>query len=619
MTKDAASAAGSGEAIKTKVFLSYARKDMGFADRLEAALKSRNFEPLIDRTEIYAFEDWWKRIQALIAEADTVIFIISPDSVGSKVCGQEVAYAAALNKRFAPVVLRRVADADIPEALAKLNFIFFDEDTAFDTGIARLRDALQTDIGWIRQHTAFGEQARRWAGAGRPGGLLLRSPLLEEAEHWIAMRPQTAPLPTQETQSFIAASRRGASRRRNILTGSLTAGLLIALALAGLAFWQRSVAVEQQKIAEEQRQIADRQRKRAEDTLAAATRTANGLVFTLAQKFRDQTGVPASLVKDILDRARALQDQLIKSGETTPDLKRSEAAALVETVISLLAIGDAKGALAAAEEAKRLDEELLAANPDNPNYQLIVSITDEKIGDVQAALGHLPEALAAYQASLAIRQKLTKDDPGIAAWQRDLAVSYQKLGNVQAAQGALTEAFKSYQASLAISERLVKTDGSNKEWQRDIAVCQNKIGDVEMSRHHAAEALAAYQASLIIIARLAASDSGNTTWQRDLSATNDRIGDAQMGLAHVPEALKAYQASLAVVERLSRSDPGNTEWQRDVVVACVKIAMADPTQARAYLLRAQAIVQQMQKSGQLAPRDSWMPAELAKLIAALPK
>jgi hypothetical protein len=41
---------------KTKIFISYSRKDMAFADRLEAALKARDFEPLIDRTEIYAFE-----------------------------------------------------------------------------------------------------------------------------------------------------------------------------------------------------------------------------------------------------------------------------------------------------------------------------------------------------------------------------------------------------------------------------------------------------------------------------------------------------------------------------------------------------------------------------------
>ena len=44
---------------KAKVFISYSRKDMAFADRLEAALKARGFEPLIDRKEIYAFEEWW--------------------------------------------------------------------------------------------------------------------------------------------------------------------------------------------------------------------------------------------------------------------------------------------------------------------------------------------------------------------------------------------------------------------------------------------------------------------------------------------------------------------------------------------------------------------------------
>lgn len=39
---------------KAKVFISYSRKDMAFADRVEAALKARGFEPLIDRTEFDA-------------------------------------------------------------------------------------------------------------------------------------------------------------------------------------------------------------------------------------------------------------------------------------------------------------------------------------------------------------------------------------------------------------------------------------------------------------------------------------------------------------------------------------------------------------------------------------
>jgi hypothetical protein len=69
---------------KTRVFISYSRKDMAFADRLEAALKARGFEVLIDRQEIYAFEDWWKRIETLISlGAEAPIFLRSLGAIAS--------------------------------------------------------------------------------------------------------------------------------------------------------------------------------------------------------------------------------------------------------------------------------------------------------------------------------------------------------------------------------------------------------------------------------------------------------------------------------------------------------------------------------------------------------
>src|ERR1700674_5715191 len=206
---------------KAKVFISYSRKDMPFADRLEAALRARGFEPLIDRSEIYAFEDWWKRIEALIAQADTGVFVLSADAVASAVCRREVKFAASLNKRLAPILYRRVDDRSVPEELQRLNFIFFDDDSKFDQSIERLAEALETDIAWVRRHTEFGEHARRWATAGRPGprGLLLRPPVLDEAERWIASRPRGGPPPTEATRAFIAESRRAATRRRNVLTG----------------------------------------------------------------------------------------------------------------------------------------------------------------------------------------------------------------------------------------------------------------------------------------------------------------------------------------------------------------------------------------------------------------
>jgi hypothetical protein len=188
----------SASEAKTRVFISYSRKDMGFADRLEAALKARGFEVLIDRQEIYAFEDWWKRIEALIGRADTVVFVLSPDAVKSDVALKEIAYAASVNKRFAPIVCRRVSDDAVPDALRRLNFIFFDDLAHFEASTDTLASGLETDINWIRQHTEYGEAERRWSTAGRPNGLLLQSPTLDLAEYWLASRPRNAPEPTKE-------------------------------------------------------------------------------------------------------------------------------------------------------------------------------------------------------------------------------------------------------------------------------------------------------------------------------------------------------------------------------------------------------------------------------------
>jgi tetratricopeptide (TPR) repeat protein len=581
--------------------------------------------------------------------------IVRVAAVASEVCAKEVAFAASLNKRFAPLVHQRVGDMQVPKALSRLNFIFFDDEARFGESLERLIDALATDIAWIRKHTEYGEAARHWAAADRPGGLLLRSPVLEEAERWIASRPASAPAPTAETQTFVAESRRGATRRRNILTGSLAAGLVLALALAGLAYWQRSVAIEQ-------RQIAEQQRKRAEDTLTAATRTANSLVFDLAERFQNSLGIPLTLVKDILDRARALQEQLIKSGEVAPDLRSSEAAALYKTSEALSAIGDTSGALTAAEQARQILAELLAQNPGSTDYQRFLSTVYKELGDVKRTQGDLAGALKSYEDSLGVDERLVKSDPGNFGWQRDLSVSYNKIGDVQVAQGDLAGALKSYREGLAIMDRVARAEPDNAGWQRDLSVSYDRVGNVQ---DNLPDALKSYRDSLAIRDRLARADPGNSGRLGDLSVSYERVGDVLAAQGNLPEALKSYRESLsirerlvradpgtaswrrglwvsynkvgdglkaqgdttgalkfyhdslAIVERLAKSDPGNAGWQRDLVISCVLIADVDRSQAQAMLTRALEIANTMQAKGMLSPSDAWMPADLARRIAQL--
>ncbi|MEQ1712519.1 MAG: toll/interleukin-1 receptor domain-containing protein, partial [Hyphomicrobium sp.] len=178
---------------KLKVFISYSRRDLAFVDNLQSALKERGIDAAVDRTEIARGEEWWKRIEQLITEADAIVFVLSPGSAGSKICQDEVDFAEKRKKRIVPIVAEDVAELKVPGALAQLNYVFFTPNAAagatgiFGDALADLVQALETDIGWIREHTRIGGLAQRWQGQGGQGrDLLLRGAELETAERWLA-------------------------------------------------------------------------------------------------------------------------------------------------------------------------------------------------------------------------------------------------------------------------------------------------------------------------------------------------------------------------------------------------------------------------------------------------
>src|SRR5215467_2570685 len=112
---------------KLKVFISYSRRDASeFADELAAGLELAGFAPFLDRHDISAGEDWEARLGGLIAQSDTVVFVVTPESVKSQRCVWEVDQTVGLSKRLIPVIHKPVADRDIPQQLSRLQFVRFD-------------------------------------------------------------------------------------------------------------------------------------------------------------------------------------------------------------------------------------------------------------------------------------------------------------------------------------------------------------------------------------------------------------------------------------------------------------------------------------------------------------
>ena len=86
-----------------EVFISYSRKDKEFVRRLDEELKRRDREAWVDWEGIPPGDTWEKTIYGAIEATHTFIFVLTPDSVASEVCGKEIAHAAANNKRLVPI------------------------------------------------------------------------------------------------------------------------------------------------------------------------------------------------------------------------------------------------------------------------------------------------------------------------------------------------------------------------------------------------------------------------------------------------------------------------------------------------------------------------------------
>src|SRR5574339_654564 len=159
----------------TEVFISYSRKDKEFVQKLNDALKAIGRNAWVDWEGIPITADWWQEIQRGIEAADTFIFIITRDSVESKVCRDEVEYAATLNKRFLPVVRSDQFDKNkIHPALSKYNWLFFRQQDNFDEIFLTLIKALDTDLNYVQAHTRILLRALEWDNRSRSSDLVLR-------------------------------------------------------------------------------------------------------------------------------------------------------------------------------------------------------------------------------------------------------------------------------------------------------------------------------------------------------------------------------------------------------------------------------------------------------------
>ncbi len=561
-----------GKSGAIRVFISYSRRDMEIADRLMEALDSEGFQVTIDRRDLPYGEEWLKELGDFIAEADTVVALVSPAFLASKACHWELGQVRDANKRLVPVVIEPVANEDLPETIGKIHLLPAAGAFSFELHLKALVTALNTNRQWIKEHTRLANHARQWIARGRAPALLLRGSALDEAESWQDRQPRTAPLPSEEILELMLASRRAATERQRTTVGLSLFATVLALALAGFATYQW---------------------QRAEMSYTAARTNLDSLIKDLAGEMQRAEGMPVTTVQRILKNGEALAANLKEAGGGDVRLEASRAAMFYEFGKTYQKIGRREEAVKASDRSLAIRRRLAAAHPQDQELAAGLAASLDLAGDLERERKRYAEARALYNESAGIGLALNAKNPGNPDYAVSLSKTLIRLGdldylgrNLFEAKGRYRDAFEKIKTALRASTGEPPTD-----MQRELTWNYNKIGDVYAGLDAYPEADTAYRNGLCIREYLFSKDRTDTRLQHDISWSRSKIARAKMQTGDIAGALEGAFASLSIRRKLADSDPRNLIWRRDVAAALHQIAeikakAQDFTGARMFFLAA---------------------------------
>jgi WD40 repeat protein len=235
------------------VFISYARRNLAFAEPLHAALAAQGLDVWRDAEDIPYGTEWWNRICAAIESADGVLFVLTPEWAASPTCRKELDHAVRHHKRLIPVAAAALDGCEVPAALSTLNYVQFPPDDHSE-GVRRVVEVLRTDHEWAQFHTWLLGRAREWEDAGHDRSRLLGGATLAATEQRLALGAARTPVPTELQAGYVLASRQAETSRRRRLLSVLTVFLALMTVATAVALAQRGAARrnEAQALANEQ-------------------------------------------------------------------------------------------------------------------------------------------------------------------------------------------------------------------------------------------------------------------------------------------------------------------------------------------------------------------------------
>lgn len=320
----------STQAANGSVFISYSRKDKAFVQQLNAALDQAGVQAWVDWEGIELASDWMATITSAIQGTDAFLFVISPDSLRSKVCGDELCLGIQLNKKLIPILYREPEKGmTMHEKLAATNWVYLRQEDNFEETLPKLIQSINTDLDWIRQHTQLLGRAAEWEKKNKDSSFLLNGAELEDAERWMTAASGKDNRQVLALQAeYIGASRKAANRRQRLVLSGVSFALVLSIVLSifawiarneakasqAVALTSESNAVQRQyeaataqAVAEQNERIAEEKKKEAEEKTNLANANFSAAQSQIYQSRAGELGTSTLLAIESYRRVNSFQ------------------------------------------------------------------------------------------------------------------------------------------------------------------------------------------------------------------------------------------------------------------------------------------------------------------------
>ncbi|MEM7594849.1 MAG: TIR domain-containing protein, partial [Cyanobacteria bacterium P01_A01_bin.83] len=189
--------------LMTQVFLSAADPDNAIKQKIGKTLMRAGLTIWTNQTDIKTGTAFAQEIEKGIVRADNLVYLISPSTLRSSYCQQELAFAIAHNKRIIPLLIKETSLDLIPPELQKLQFIdltHLPDEPNYHHGIDKLLKELKNEAFYHESHKLLLVKALKWQEQNRNPSILLRSYNLQHFAAWLTVAQQRRdypPLPLQ--------------------------------------------------------------------------------------------------------------------------------------------------------------------------------------------------------------------------------------------------------------------------------------------------------------------------------------------------------------------------------------------------------------------------------------